>query len=232
MKSRSCDRFCATLNRLPPDSQDVWLPSRLSCLTPFHPPNSRRFGRPNAFNNNTGHACRPRFSSPAPPPRSPTSRAKWRRRVSRPWSSQRCRGRLQPARHRVHDLLSARADDRRVLQGGAEAQARAAAQRRLRQCRSRSRAARQGAALQQRRRQRDLGVRARHDADAHRRAQSALAARQRLGRALARQRAGAAHVRALRQDARHHRPRHHRQEGGAARASRSACMCSISTSRA
>ena len=63
-------------------------------------------------------------------------------------------------------------------------------------------------------------------------AQGGLAARQRVGRALARQRAGAANVRAARQDARHRRLRHHRQEGGAARRSRSACACSISTSRA
>ena len=95
-------------------------------------------------------------------------------------------------------------------------QARAAAERRLRRRRHRGGAARQGAGLQQRRRQRHLGGRARHHADAHRGAQSALAARQRVGRALARQRPGAAHVRALRQDARHRRPRHHRQEGGAA----------------
>ena len=91
-------------------------------------------------------------------------------------------------------------------------------ERRLRQCRPRSRAARQGAALEQWRRERDLGLRARADADAHRLPQGDLAARQRVGRALARQRTGAAHVRALRQDARHHRLRHHRQEGGAARA--------------
>ena len=47
-------------------------------------------------------------------------------------------------------------------------------------------------------------------------AQGGLAARQRGGRPLARQRPRAAHVRAARQDARHRRPRHHRQEGGAA----------------
>jgi hypothetical protein len=84
-----------------------------------------------------------------------------------------------------------------VLQGGAEAQAGAALERRLRQCRPRSRAARQGAALQQWRRERHLGLRARADADAHRLSQGDLAARQRVGRALARQRTGAAHVRAL-----------------------------------
>ena len=77
-------------------------------------------------------------------------------------------------------------------------------------------AARAGAGLQQRRRQRHLRGRACHHADAHRGAQSALAACQRGGRALARQRPGAAHVRTLRQDAGHRRPRHHRQEGGAA----------------
>ncbi len=74
--------------------------------------------------------------------------------------------------------------------------ARAAAERRLRRRRPRGGAARQGAGLQQRRRQRHLGGRARHHADAHRGAQSGLAARQRGGRALARQRPGAAHVRA------------------------------------
>ena len=131
---------------------------------------------------------------------------------------QRRRGDRHPARHRIHDHLSARADAGRVLQGGAEAQAGAAVQRRLRQCRPRGRAARQGAALEQWRRERDLGFRARADADAHRLPQGDLAARQRVGRTLARQRAGAAHVRALRQDARHHRLRHHRQEGRAARA--------------
>ena len=38
-------------------------------------------------------------------------------------------------------------------------------------------------------------------------------------------------VRALRQDARHRRPRHHRQEGGAASAAPSACGSSTTTSR-
>ena len=90
-------------------------------------------------------------------------------------------------------------------------------ERGLRRGRSRGGAARQGAGLQQRRRQCHLGRRARDDADARRVAPGHLAARQRLRRALARQRAGAAHVRDFRQDARHRRPRHHRQEGGAAR---------------
>ena len=181
----------------------------------------------------TGRRMPPKFSSRVPPPRSQQSRARWRRRASRPWSSTTM-PRWPPNLPGIEYMitLSAHADARRVLQGGAEAQARAAAQRRLRQCRPRSRAARQGAALEQWRRERDLGLRARADADAHRRAQGDLAARQRVGRTLARQRAGAAHVRAARQDARHHRLRHHRQEGGAARARRSACMCSISTSRA
>ena len=103
-----------------------------------------------------------------------------------------------------------------VLSRGAAAAAGAAAERRLRQRRSRGGAARQGAGRQQRRRQRDLGRRARADADAHGVAPADLDACQRGGRALARQRAGAAHVRAVRQDARHRRARHHRQEGGAA----------------
>ena len=77
-------------------------------------------------------------------------------------------------------------------------------------------APRQGAGLQQRRRQRHLGRRACADADARGVAPGGLAARQRVGRALARQRSGAAHVRDVRQDARHRRARHHRQEGGAA----------------
>ena len=117
---------------------------------------------------------------------------------------------------RVHGLLPQRDDARCVLSRRAAAQAGAAAERRLRRRRPRGGAAGQGAGLQQRRRQRHLGGRARHHADAHRGAQGGLAARQRGGRALARQRPGAAHVRAVRQDARHRRPRHHRQEGGAA----------------
>ena len=96
---------------------------------------------------------------------------------------------------------------------------------------TRGRAARQGAGLQQRRRERHFGVRARHHADAHGVAPGDLAARERLGRPLARQRRGADDVRSLRQDARHRRARHHRQEGGAARAAPSACGCSTTTSR-
>ena len=84
---------------------------------------------------------------------------------------------------------------RRVLQSGAEAQALPVAQRRLRRRRHRGGGPRQGAGLQQRRRQRDLGVRARHDADAHGVAPGGLAARERLRRPLARQRRGADDVR-------------------------------------
>ena len=56
-----------------------------------------------------------------------------------------------------------------------------------------------------------------HDADARGVAPGDLAARQRVGRPLARQRPGAPDVRAQRQDPGYRRPRHHRQEGGAAR---------------
>ena len=131
----------------------------------------------------------------------------------------------------VHGVLSQRAHGGCVLSRRPEAEARAAAERRLRRRRHRGGAPRQGAGRQQRRRQRHLGRRARADADAHGVAQGRLAARQRGGRALARQRPGAAHVRALRQDARHRRPRHHRQEGGPPGARPSACACSTTTSR-
>ena len=137
------------------------------------------------------------------------------------------------ARHRIHDLLSARADE---------------AMRSTRRCRSSgscscSRAGYDNVDLEAARRAKvplsNNGGANAISVSEHALmlmltvyAQGGLAARQRVGRALARQRAGAAHVRAVRQDARHRRARHHRQEGGAARRARSACGCSISTSRA
>ena len=142
----------------------------------------------------------------------------------------RARGRAAPRREYMVCYPNV-AHARCLLSRRAAAEARAAAERRLRRRRPRGGAPRQGAGLQQRRRQRHLGRRARADADAHGVAQGRLAARQRVGRPLARQRPGAAHVRALRQDARHRRPRHHRQEGGAAGARPSACACSTTTSR-
>ena len=138
----------------------------------------------------------PHASSSSRPrmPKSPRSPARWRR----PASSWSCRApiapTLEPALPTAEYMVcypNVRMR-RRVLSRGAEAQALSAAQRRLRRRRSRGGAARQGAGLQQRRRQRDLGVRARDDADARGVAPGDLAARQRLGRALARQRAGAA----------------------------------------
>ena len=116
-------------------------------------------------------------------------------------------------------------------QGRAEAEALAVAQRRLRRRRHRGRAPRQGAGLQQRRRQRDLGVRARHHADAHGVAPGALAARQRVGRPLARQRRrrrACTSSTTRRSASSASAPSARRWRGSRAR---SACGCSTTTSR-
>ena len=104
-------------------------------------------------------------------PKSPRSPARWRPRASSWWCRAPIAGRARCRAMATAEYLVCYpnvAVQRRVLQGRAEAQALSAAQRRLRRRRPRGGAARQGAGLQQRRRQRHLGVRARHDADARR----------------------------------------------------------------
>ena len=139
--------------------------------------------------------------------------------------SQRCRGRRQPARHRIHDhairTFRCGTSSTRRCRSSSSCSCSAPATtmsiskpRGAPRCRSRTMAARTRSRCPSTRMMLMLTVCA----------QSGLAARQRVGRALARQRAGAAHVRAARQDARHHRLRHHRQEGRAAGAAvRHAC---------
>ena len=157
----------------------------------------------------------PKILAHVPPPRSQQSRARWRRRASRPWSSRRCRGRAEPAR--IEYMVSYPHIPMR------DPFYKAAPKLKLVQLLS---AGYDNVDLEAARRAKvplsnNGGANAisvsehAHDADADRRSKGDLAARRRVGRTLARQRDSAAHVRAPRQDARHHRLRHDRQEGGA-----------------